>query len=165
MKTPVKQSHENSLLSSLIIVVKRDLVQGAAAVVRHRLLYTKGVKTDADTAREKHGKPFVVAECRFFVILTEFDVAVLGEQQTQDEDKPHVLRADVQPRKVDCHPRLPIAHFRFRVRAASHGPNDEPPQHNGCQQRCHPVTSQNLRMYALLVSLTRTHVVTRQVNK
>ena len=46
-----------------------------------------------------------------FVVASELHVLVLREQQVNDENEPHVLRGDVQPRPVDGDPRLPALHF------------------------------------------------------
>ena len=83
VQTPVEQSEENSLLSLLVIVHDWNFIGQVsvinATVVVHRFCDSKLVQADADTASEKHGKPFVIAECRFFVIATELDVLVLRE--------------------------------------------------------------------------------------
>jgi len=145
--TPVEQRHEDGLLSALIIVHDGNLLRIVVvhAVIPHRFGDAVGVQTDADSAREQHGKPLVIAEGGLFVVPPELDVFVLREKQTDDEDEPHVLGEDVQPRPVDGDPRLPTLHLRRGVDAGRRGPDDEPPKHGRGDARAHPVHAKHLR--------------------
>ena len=145
--TPVEQSDEDGLLSALIIVHDGNLLRIVVvhAVIPHRFGDAEGVQTDADSAREQHGKPLVIAEGGLFVVPPELDVFVLREKQTDDEDEPHVLGEDVQPRPVDGDPRLPTLHLRRGVDAGRRGPDDEPPKHDRGDARAHPVHAKHLR--------------------
>ena len=64
------------------------------------------------------------------VVLAELDIAVLGEAEPEQEDDPHVLRADVEPVEVLRHPCLPLAEVGRRV-VVVEAVNHHPPAANG----------------------------------
>jgi hypothetical protein len=116
-----------------------------AAVVADGFHDAESVQTNADTARKHHGKPFVIVKGGFFVVATEFHVFVLCTQKIQDEDKPDILRDDVQPRKVTRDPPRPTRHFARRPGLVDEHPDDEAPEQGGRERGGDPVDAQHLR--------------------
>ena len=56
-------------------------------------------------------KRLKVPELWLFVLLSQAQVAVLGEEEDDDDNGPDVLSTDVQPRPGLCDPRRPWCQF------------------------------------------------------
>ena len=135
----MEQRGEDGHLRAVVVVQDGDLIQRAAAVVIHRLGYAPVIHADADAAREEHGEPGDVPELGALVLAPQLQAAVLGERQVQQEKRPDVLRADVQPGEVLGHPALPLRRLRERVVGRDERGDGEAPQHGDRERRHDPV--------------------------
>ncbi len=57
-------------------------------------------QADTHTCCEQHGEPGGRAIFRFFIILAQFDLAVLAEGQRQAEDNKHGAYQEVEPSQI-----------------------------------------------------------------
>jgi len=126
VEAPVEQRDQDSLLRAVVVVVHGDLPQlvtrvaciwffpvDVAAVVRRGLGHAEEVDAHADAAREEHGEPGDVVELGLLVGAAQLEGAVLGEADVEEEQRPDVLGADVQPGEVLGDPGLPLPGFRL----------------------------------------------------
>ena len=63
-------------------------------------------ESHADAAREKHEEPRDVVVLRDIFVFAEFDTRILGKVEPNEENRPNILRPDVEPSKNVGDPRL-----------------------------------------------------------
>mmetsp|Transcript_5263 Transcript_5263/g.13395 ORF Transcript_5263/g.13395 Transcript_5263/m.13395 type:complete len:786 (-) Transcript_5263:249-2606(-) len=142
VQAPVEQRGEDGLLRAVVVVVHGDLPQRVAvagAVVVHGLGHAPVVDAHSDTAGEEHGEPRDVVELGLLVGAAQAERAVLGEADVEQEERPDVLGADVQPGEVLGDPRLPHLGLGEHLHGLHERRDGEAPQDDGRHQRRHPV--------------------------
>ena len=103
-------------------------------VVPHRLGHSEVEQPDAHSCGEQHREIRGVAVFLLVVGFSEFDLGILWEVEDDDEHRPGILRADIQPRPSLRDPQYPerelcLGRLRLDNAPDNEAPDDERGQH------------------------------------